>query len=35
MDVHPMSGADMESFLRELYAMPKAIVDKAARAIQK
>jgi tripartite-type tricarboxylate transporter receptor subunit TctC len=35
MDVHPMSGAEMETFLRELYAMPKAVVDKAARAIRK
>jgi tripartite-type tricarboxylate transporter receptor subunit TctC len=35
MDVNPMQGAEMESFLRELYAMPKDVVDKAALAIRK
>ena len=35
MDVNPMQGAEMESFLRELYAMPKDLVDKAALAIRK
>ena len=35
MDVNPMQGAEMETFLRELYAMPKDVVDKAALAIRK
>ena len=35
MDVNPMQGAEMETFLRELYAMPKDLVDKAALAIRK
>jgi hypothetical protein len=30
-----MHGAEMESFLRELYATPKDVVDKAALAIRK
>ena len=32
MDVNPMPGAEMEEFLRGLYAMPKDLVDKAAHA---
>ena len=35
MDVNPMRGADMEAFLRGLYAMPKALVDRAAQAIRR
>ncbi|MEA2948495.1 MAG: hypothetical protein QOI40_3825, partial [Alphaproteobacteria bacterium] len=28
-------GAEMETFLRGLYAMPKTVVEKAAQAIRK
>jgi tripartite-type tricarboxylate transporter receptor subunit TctC len=35
MDVNPMPGAEMETFLRGLYAMPKTVVEKAAQAIRK
>jgi tripartite-type tricarboxylate transporter receptor subunit TctC len=35
MDVNPMPGAQIESFLRDLYATPKDLVQKAAQAIRK
>jgi tripartite-type tricarboxylate transporter receptor subunit TctC len=35
MDVNPMTGEQMETFLRELYATPKDLVDKAAQAIRR
>ena len=35
MDVNPMTGAQMESFLRDLYATPRDLVDRAAQAIRK
>lgn len=34
MDVNPTSGADMEAFLKNLYATPQDIVQKASAAIQ-
>ena len=33
MDVNPMSGAEMEAFLKRLYATPKDLVAKASEAI--
>jgi len=35
MDINPMPGAEIETFLRGLYAMPKNLIDKAAQAIRK
>lgn len=35
MDVNPMNGAQMESFLRDLYATPRDLVDRAAQAIRR
>jgi tripartite-type tricarboxylate transporter receptor subunit TctC len=35
MDVNPMPGAQMEAFLRDLYATPKELVQKAAQAIRR
>jgi tripartite-type tricarboxylate transporter receptor subunit TctC len=35
MDVHPLRGGEINSLLLDLYATPKDIVDKAARAIVK
>ena len=34
MDVNPMSGADMEAFLKGLYGLPKDLVEKATQAIR-
>ena len=34
MDVNPMSGAEMEAFLKRLYATPKDLVEKASAAIR-
>jgi tripartite-type tricarboxylate transporter receptor subunit TctC len=34
LDIHPMAGAEMEAFLRELYALPPSLVEKAAQAIR-
>jgi hypothetical protein len=34
MDVNPTSGADMEAFLKNLYATPQDVVQKASAAIQ-
>lgn len=33
MDINPMSGAEMEAFLKRLYATPKALVAKASESI--
>lgn len=35
MDVNPLSGSEIASMLSELYATPKDIVEKAAKAIVK
>lgn len=35
MDVNPLRGAEVDSLLQDLYATPKDIADKAARAIVK
>jgi tripartite-type tricarboxylate transporter receptor subunit TctC len=34
LDVNPMSGKAVEMFLKELYATPKHLIDKAAQAIR-
>ena len=32
LDVNPVSGKDVEALLAEVYATPKDIIDKAAKA---
>jgi len=32
--VHPMAGADIDTLLRDIYATPKELIARAARAIQ-
>ena len=34
MDVNPMGGAEMEAYLKGLYATPKDLVEKASQAIR-
>jgi hypothetical protein len=33
LDVNPTSGAAVEALLKEVYASPKDVADKAAKAI--
>jgi tripartite-type tricarboxylate transporter receptor subunit TctC len=35
MDINPMSGAEVDALLKDIYSSPKSVVEKAARAIVK
>jgi tripartite-type tricarboxylate transporter receptor subunit TctC len=35
LEVNPVTGEAIDALLAELYQTPKAVADKAARAIQK